>query len=319
MTFALVLCIAFFLDFLFGDPGWMPHPVVLIGRLIAFLEKQLRPAAPASPKDELIAGRTLVIIVCCASFACVFLLLHILDRIGPLFSFAAACVLCWQSLAARSLADAALSVHETLVRGDIAAARRAVGHIVGRETSGLDAEGVARAAVETVAENASDGVVAPLFYMAIGGAPLAILYKAINTMDSMLGYTNDKYLFFGRAAARLDDIANFLPARLTALLMIPAARLSGLDWRNAWRIYRRDRHKHASPNAGHPESACAGALGVRLGGAAVYSGRTVEKPFLGDRTKPLEPGDIPAAVRLLRMTAWLALILALVIGRRLWN
>ncbi len=318
MTPAPVLCIAFVLDLLLGDPRRMPHPVVCIGRLIAFLEKTLRRAAPASPGGELIAGGVLAAAVCAASFGCAAALLHALGRIDPLLAFAAHCVLGWQTLATKSLADAALKVHEPLARGDVAAARAAVGHIVGRETAGLDAEGVARAAVETVAENASDGVVAPLFYLAIGGAPLAMLYKAINTMDSMIGYRNDRHLFFGRAAARLDDAANFLPARLTALLMTPAARLCGLDWRNAWLIFRRDRLRHASPNAGNPESACAGALGIQLGGASVYSGKTVEKPLLGDRTRAVEPGDIVKAVRLLRTTAWLALALC-VLGRRLWN
>ncbi|MDR1744987.1 MAG: adenosylcobinamide-phosphate synthase CbiB [Planctomycetota bacterium] len=308
-----VLVIAFVLDLLLGDPPWMPHPVVFIGRMISLLEKILRRLFPASPEGEERAGRLLVIIVCVASFCSVGIFLYVLARIDALFAFAGACVLGWQSLAAASLANAALKVYKPLKRGDIAAAREAVGHIVGRETAGLDAEGVSRAAVETVAENTSDGVVAPLFYMAIGGVPLAILYKAINTMDSMIGYTNDKYLFFGRAAARLDDAANFLPARLTALLIIPAAWLCNLDWRNAWRICRRDRRKHASPNAGYPESACAGALGISLGGASVYFGKTVEKPVLGDRTRAVEPDDIPKAVGLLRKTAWLALALSVAI------
>lgn len=310
----MTLALSFLLDLLIGDPKWIPHPVVLIGRTITFLEKRLRGCSPATPEGERSAGRTLVVIVCIASYCSATILLYILSCADPLFAFAGECVLGCLTLATKSLADAALKAYEPLARGDLAAARAAVGKIVGRDTGSLDAEGVGRAAVETVAENASDGIVAPLFYMAIGGVPLAVLYKAINTMDSMLGYRNERHLHFGRAAARLDDIANFLPARLTALLMIPAAGLCGFDWRGAWRVFRRDRRKHASPNAGSPEAACAGALGVRLGGASVYGGLTVEKPFLGDPEKSIDAADILRAVRLLRATAWLALIACVLIG-----
>lgn len=311
MSAAAVLLVAFALDAAFGDPAWLPHPVVFIGKAIALLENALRRIFPATPRGKIAAGGILVILVCFLAFFSAFALLHILARADARLAFVAECFLGYQLLATKCLADAAGKVFAPLAEGDLAAARRAVGMIVGRDTAELSEAGIARAAVETVAENASDGVVAPLLFMAVGGVPLAMLYKAVNTMDSMLGYKNDRYLHFGRVAARLDDAANFLPARLTALLMIPAARFCGLDWRRAWRTYRRDRNNHTSPNAGHPESTCAGALGVQLGGPSVYFGKIVEKPALGDAVREIEPEDIHRTNRLLYATACLALVLCL--------
>ena len=194
-----------------------------------------------------------------------------------------------------------------------AAARIAVSRIVGRDTQALTAEGVTKAAVETVAENASDGVIAPLLYMLLGGAPLALTYKAINTMDSMVGYKNERYLRFGRAAAKLDDIANYLPSRIAALLWVAAAALTGNDARSAWRIWRRDRRNHASPNSAQTESACAGALNVQLAGPAYYFGQYYPKPTIGDAVRPIEPEDIRRADRMMYAESLLALALGLVI------
>ena len=243
-------------------------------------------------------------------------------RVHPALGFGVQLVWCWQALALRGLADESGKVYDQLAREDLPAARRAVSRIVGRDTQRLSAEGVAKAAVETVAENFSDGVAAPLFYLLIGGAPLGLAYKAINTMDSMVGYKNERYLHFGRAAARLDDAANYIPARLAALLWIAAAALGGFDAKNAWRIWRRDRRCHASPNSAQTESACAGALGVQLAGPAWYFGEYYDKPTIGDPDRPVTPGDILRADRMLYLAGLLALGLGLAArmgGLLLWE
>ena len=220
---------------------------------------------------------------------------------------------CGQALAARGLAQESRNVYKELAKGDLPAARRAVARIVGRDTQNLTAAGVTRAAVETVAENASDGVIAPLLYMLLGGAPLALTYKAINTMDSMLGYKNEKYLYFGRAAAKLDDLANYIPSRLAALLWVAAAAFTGNDAKGAWRIWRRDRRNHASPNSAQTESACAGALGVQLAGPAYYFGEYYDKPTIGDPLREIEPRDILRANRMMYAESLLALVLGLAV------
>ena len=214
---------------------------------------------------------------------------------------------CGQALAAKGLVQESTNVYVQLKKGDLPAARKAVSRIVGRDTDALTAEGVTRAAVETVAENASDGVIAPLLYMLLGGAPLALTYKAINTMDSMLGYKNEKYLYFGRAAAKLDDVANYIPSRLAALLWIMAAAFTRNDAKGAWRIWRRDRRNHASPNSAQTESACAGALGVQLAGPAYYFGEYYPKPTIGDPLRPIEPEDILRADRMMYVASGFAL------------
>ena len=220
---------------------------------------------------------------------------------------------CGQALAARGLVQESMNVYKELQNGDLPAARKAVSRIVGRDTQNLTAEGVTKAAVETVAENASDGVIAPLLYMLVGGAPLALTYKAINTMDSMLGYKNEKYLYFGRCAAKLDDVANWLPSRLAGLLWVAAAALTGNSARGAWRIWRRDRRSHASPNSAQTESACAGALGVQLAGPACYFGEYYDKPTIGDPLRPIAPQDIVRANRMMYAESLLALALGLAV------
>ena len=214
---------------------------------------------------------------------------------------------CAQALAARGLVQESTNVYKELVKPDLPAARRAVSRIVGRDTAALTAEGVTKAAVETVAENASDGVIAPLFYMLLGGAPLALTYKAINTMDSMLGYKNEKYLYFGRIPAKLDDAANYLPSRLAALLWVAAAAFTRNDAKGAWKIWRRDRRRHASPNSAQTESACAGALGVQLAGPAYYFGQYYPKLTIGDALRPIEPEDILRANRMMYVASSFAL------------
>lgn len=305
MNALIALTAGFLLDLVFGDPLRMPHGVVAIGKGIARTERTLRRRFPATRRGELAGGIVLVGIIAALSFCIPYLIVTVAGRLHPVFRLVLEAFICYQTLATKCLRDASMAVYQALAQGDLSGARKAVGMIVGRDTAELDAQAVIRATVETVAENASDGVVAPMCCFAVGGAPLAVLYKAINTMDSMLGYRNDKYLYFGRAAARLDDVANFIPARLTALLMLPAAALCGLDWRGAFRVCRRDRTAHTSPNAGYPEAACAGALGIRLGGDSVYGGKVVHKPALGDSSRGIEPEDIRRVNRLLYGCAWL--------------
>ena len=299
--------LGFGLDLLLGDPAWMPHPVVWMGRCISALEKGLRALFPETPRGELAAGALLAGILPLSTLAISAGALWLGGLIHPGVRLALEVLWCWQALALRGLRDESMGVYRALTRGTLAQARTDVGRIVGRDTAALDRAGVTRAAVETVAENFSDGVTAPLFYMLLGGAPLALCYKAVNTMDSMVGYRNHRYLYFGRAAARLDDGANFLPARLSALLLIASAPFAGQNTRGAWRIWRRDRRKHASPNSAQTESAMAGALGVQLAGPAFYFGVRQDKPYLGDPVRPIVPEDIPAANRMLYTASLLGL------------
>lgn len=306
----------FCLDLLLGDPAWIPHPVVLMGRCIENMEGFLRKGCP----NELLAGAVLAAALPLGTLSLSALALWLCDLVHPALRFFLETIWCWQCLAVKGLGEEAERVRRALTSGTPEEARRAVGRIVGRDTENLSVQGVARAAVETVAENFSDGAVAPMCYMFLGGAPLALCYKAINTMDSMVGYKNSRYLYFGRAAARLDDAANFIPARLSALLLILAAGLTGERVSGAWRVWRRDRRNHASPNSAQTESAMAGALGIRLGGPAFYFGQLHEKPAIGDPVREIEPGDIRRAVRMLYAGSFLCLaLLALVRGIFVWS
>ena len=303
----------FVLDAIFGDPAWLPHPVVYMGKAISVLEKGLRARLPKTPEGELWGGRILAFCLPVGTLALTRLVCMGAAALHPLLGLAVQMFWCGQALAAKGLVQESMNVYRELTKPDLPAARTAVSRIVGRDTQALTAEGVTKAAVETVAENASDGVIAPLFYMLLGGAPLALTYKAINTMDSMVGYKNTQYLYFGRAAAKLDDIANFFPSRIAALLWVAAAALTGNDARSAWRIWRRDRRNHASPNSAQTESACAGALNVQLAGPAYYFGEYYPKPTIGDAVRPIEPEDIRRADRMMYAESLLALALGLVI------
>ena len=305
----LALLLGFCLDLLLGDPPRAPHPVRVIGALISGLEKGLRRIFPKSPGGELAGGIVLVILVLAISTAAAWVLLWLCGLVSVWVSLGVQTLLCYQLLATRSLRDESTKVYRALRDGTLEEARRAVSMIVGRDTDVLDENGVAKAAVETVAENASDGVIAPLIFLAVGGVPLGMLYKAANTMDSMVGYRNDRYLYFGRPAARLDDVLNFIPARVAGVLMCLGAPLAGFDGRNALKIFRRDRKNHKSPNSAHTEAACAGALRVALAGPAQYFGKMVEKPAIGDPLRPVEPLDILRANRLMYAAAFLALVL----------
>lgn len=310
----------FVLDLLLGDPAWMPHPVVLMGRCISALEHVLRKTFPRTPRGELVAGMVLAAALSLGTLALSALALYLCRLVHPALRFGLEIMWCWQCLAVKSLGDEAKNVYHTLAAGTLEEARRAVSRIVGRDTEGLSIQGVARATVETVAENFSDGVAAPMLYLFLGGAPLGLCYKAINTMDSMVGYKNERYLYFGRAAARLDDLANYIPARLSALLLILSAGLTGQSVVGAWKIWRRDRWKHPSPNSAQTEAAMAGALGVRLAGPASYFGTVYEKPAIGEALRPIVPADIFRAVRMLYAGSFLCVILLILIkGAFLWG
>lgn len=312
-THLLALLIGFILDFIFGDPHWLPHPIRAIGKLISVLEVTLRRAFPKTEKGKLAGGVVLVILASAIPTALTFLLQWLSSLISSFLALILEAAVCYQMLAARSLRDESMKVYKALKIRTIDDARDAVSMIVGRDTDSLDEAGVVKAAVETVAENACDGVIAPLIFMALGGAPVGVFYKACNTMDSMVGYKNDRYLFFGRAAALWDDVLSFIPARLSGLILCLAAFVSGFDGKDALRVFRRDRKKHKSPNSAHTEAACAGALGVRLAGSGYYFGTLVDKPTIGDPCREIEPEDILRANRLMYAAAILSVIVFCII------
>lgn len=303
---ALPLVIGFILDALIGDPYSLPHPIRLIGRLISALEKFVR----ARFKNLTAGGVFLAAAVLTLSTGTAVLMLALCYAVNVWLGIAAESVICYYMIAARCLRDESMKVYRAMKDGDVEKARKAVSMIVGRDTAVLDGNGIVRAAVETVAENTSDGVTAPIIYMALFGAAGGVFYKAANTMDSMIGYRNERFEKLGKFAARLDDVLNFLPSRMTALVMILSAFLLRLDGRNAWRIWRRDRRKHASPNSAQTESVCAGALDVRLAGDAYYFGELHKKEYIGDDIRPIENGDIPRANRLMYVTSVILLLLS---------
>lgn len=309
MIHLLALVLGFCIDLIFGDPHSIPHPVVLIGRLISAMEKLVRKIFPKTVRGENVAGGVLWLLVVLISTAVPLGILYLGYKISPWLGLALESIMCWQILATKSLKVESMKVYTALKAGNPAEYRRAVSMIVGRDTAALDDRAVARAAVETVAENTSDGIIAPMLYLAIGGAPLGFFYKAVNTMDSMLGYVEMPYKNIGLVPAKMDDFFNFLPARLSALLMLLAGWLEGLDIRRGWRIWRRDRRNHASPNSAQTESVCAGLLGLRLAGDAYYHGVLHKKPYIGDPVREIEYEDIPRACRLLYGTAMVSLVL----------
>ena len=313
-TALAALIVGYGLDLLLGDPSFLYHPIRVIGNLIALLEKWLRKVFPKTPKGELAGGVFLVILVCLAGYGVPALLLFAAFKIHPVIGFLLEVLWCWQIPATKCLKDESMKVYQKLKENDLPGARYAVSMIVGRDTENLSETGVTKAAVETIAENTSDGVIAPLLFLAIGGPALGFLYKSINTMDSMLGYKNDKYLYFGRCAAKLDDVANYIPARLSGWLMVAASAFVKMDVKNAAKIYRRDRRNHASPNSAQTEAAMAGALEVQLAGNAYYFGKLYEKPTIGDEIRSVEVEDIRRSNSLLYATAILGAVIFLLIG-----
>ncbi len=307
------LTLGLLLDWILGEPEGLAHPVVLMGRLISLTEKKLLQLRPGKEMSNGILLVFIVIFLSMAVPAAIFAVVFRLEGGRGLVSWCLTAFWSFQLLAARGLGQESGKVRLALEAGDVEEARRQVSRIVGRDTEGLDSKGITRAAVETVAENTSDGVIAPLLYMAVFGVLGGFFYKAVNTMDSMVGYKNERYLLFGRAAARLDDFCNYLPARITGYLMVASAWILGCfsrlyDGRNAWRIYRRDRRNHASPNSAQSEAACAGALHLRLAGPAWYFGQRQEKPYIGDDDREIEPADIGRAGWLMVLSELLALL-----------
>lgn len=301
--------IGFVMDCFLGDPAWMPHPIRLIGLCISRFERLFRRIFPQTPRGAYCAGIAMAVAVLLVTGTLTIGVLILSKRINRYFGFAVACVMCWQVQAAKCLRNEALKVQRLLEENDLPNARQQVGMLVGRDTDALSSSQVAKAAIETVAENTCDGVIAPLFWLIIGGPVGAMLYKAVNTMDSMVGYKNERYLYFGRFAARLDDFANYLPARLSAVFMITAAFVLGFDGSSAGKIWHRDRRKHASPNSAQTEAACAGALNIQLAGDASYFGKVCKKPFIGDPVRPVEARDIERSCRLMYGAGILALVI----------
>ena len=305
----------FVLDLLIGDPHFIPHPVRLIGSLISFLDKRLNCDAGYNSSEKKLnlikykRGMLLAFTVIFATFAISVIIIVAAYSINLYAGVIAEAVMTWQILATKCLRVESMRVYDALRTDGVDAGRRAVSMIVGRDTSVLDAAGVTRAAVETIAENTSDGVIAPMLYTAIGGPVLGFVYKAVNTMDSMLGYVEPPYKDIGLMPAKADDIANYLPARISALLILAAGGLLRMDVKNGWKIFRRDRYKHASPNSAQTESVCAGLLDVRLAGDAWYHGVLHKKEYIGDALRQIEHEDIPRACRLMYGTTLLALLL----------
>ena len=314
MTISLVaLVMGYILDLIFGDPYWMPHPVRFIGNLISILEKVIRRFMPKTKRGEYIGGSILTAIVVSISMVIPLIIILIAKTINKYLALIVESFMCYQILATKSLKVESMKVYDELAKNDLPSARKAVSMIVGRDTKDLTFSGVAKAAVETVAENTSDGIIAPMIFIAIGGAPMGFFYKAINTMDSMVGYKNEKYMNFGRFAAKLDDVVNYLPARISAYQMILSSFFLRYDYKNAFKIYKRDRYNHASPNSAQTESVCAGALDVQLAGNAYYFGKLYEKPTIGDDIREINYDDIKKANRLLYCTSFISIVIISVI------
>ena len=307
------MLLGFLLDCLLGDPRSIPHPVVCMGKLISWLEKAFRALFPKTRLGENLAGGCIWLVTVAVSFLIPWGLLKLAGMVSPWLRLLLQAIFCWQVLAAKSLRQESMKVYEALKTGTIEDARHAVSMIVGRDTQALDADAVTRAAVETVAENCSDGVIAPMLYFALGGGPLAFAYKAVNTMDSMLGYVEPPYQNVGLVPARMDDVCNYLPARISGIMMLLAGGLLGLNFRNGWKIFLRDRYNHASPNSAQTESVCAGLLGLRLAGDAWYHGVLHKKKYIGDALRPITPEDIPLSDRLMYATAVLTLVTCLIL------
>ena len=303
------MLIGFVIDLLVGDPHSIPHPVVLIGKLITATENLVRKLFPTTEEGENFAGGFLWIIVTVLSTCIPILILILCHLISPWLRLVVESIMCWQILATKSLRDESMKVYDALESGDLQKSRQAVSMIVGRDTESLDDAGISRAVVETVAENTSDGIVAPMLCMAIGGAPLGFFYKAVNTMDSMLGYMEMPYKNIGLVPAKMDDVMNFLPSRFSAFMMLLAGWMLRMDVKNGWKIFKRDRFNHASPNSAQTESVAAGLLGLQLAGDACYHGVLHKKKYIGDPIREIEHRDISRVCRLLYVTAGMTLLI----------
>ncbi|MCC8434725.1 adenosylcobinamide-phosphate synthase CbiB [Brevibacillus sp. M2.1A] len=313
MTEVWILCAAYLIDRVVGDPRSLPHPVIIMGWWITRLERVIRSLVKEESHLKL-AGVLFPVVIVGGSYAVVWLLLWGATFIHPVLAWILGAWLISTTIAIKGLADAGMEIARHLVAGDMEAARRSLSMVVGRDTERLDEPEVCRGAVETVAENIVDAIVSPLIYAAIGGAPLAMAYRAANTLDSMVGYKNEKYLNLGWASARFDDVLNYIPARLTALLLVVASWLQRLDGKQCWAMIRRDAHLHPSPNSGLPEAGVAGALGVQLGGLNYYQGVASNRAKMGDAKRPLQASDIVATIRLMYLVSLLCLLVSVMIS-----
>ncbi len=304
---AVQLLAAFTLDLIFGDPLWMPHPIRWIGLLIGRLEKKLYPSVPEKPLVVKIRGIVLVLSVIIVTIFGTWLILRVSYFVSSFFGNLVAIWIAFTMLATKSLHYETMKVIQMLKAGNIDMARQQLSFLVSRETKSLDEQGILKSVLETLSENISDGVIAPLFYMSVGGPVMAVLYKTVNTLDSMVGYKNDRYIHFGWFAAKLDDVFNYIPARITAFAIVVASRICGWNWRNALLIVKRDARRLASPNAGYPQAAMAGALGVQLGGPQKYFGRYVNKPLIGNDSGPINLVVYRRAIRLFYSAVFLFL------------
>jgi adenosylcobinamide-phosphate synthase len=303
---------AYVIDLILGDPPGCPHPVKLIGRSIHFFEGGLLTDSD-SPFRQRLMGGILVCLVVLGAGSLTWVLIQIAEGIHLVLSFMVTVFLAYTTLATRSLYGEVKKVLKSLERGDLISARKEVGFLVSRDTDHLDEKGVCRALIETVAENTSDGIVAPLFYLAIGGPSLAMAYKAINTLDSMVGYKNERYQYFGWASARADDFANFIPARITVLFSILASVILRKKWKGSWKVAWKDGQKNLSPNSGYPEAAVAGALGIQLGGENFYFGKPQKKPLIGEAQKPIGLQEVKESLHLMLVTSFIAALITILI------
>ena len=308
MRLTIAIVIAYIMDLIIGDPRWMPHPVVYIGKLIAALEKQIRKTV----KSDKSGGLLLVVLVLLITGAVTYSIIFLAYKASLYLGLLVETLLMYQIFATKSLKTESMKVHDAL-EDSLGEGRMAVSYIVGRDTSELNEKEVIKATVETVAENTTDGVIAPIMFCAIGGAGLGMIYKAINTMDSMVGYKNEKYINFGTVAAKLDDVANYLSARISAVIMMLAAGMGNMDWKNAIKIFKRDRYNHKSPNSAQTEAVCAGALGIQLAGDAYYFGKLNEEATIGDKTREIEKNDIKKSIKLMYISSGIALAICVAI------
>ena len=307
------LAAACLLDAAVGDPRWFPHPVRWMGSLVDWYDRRVYQLL-LSPAKQRIAGLLLAVVLPSGAYAVGVLLIWFGSSIDPVWGSTVAVLMAWTTLAARDLIDHVLAVQRALQSASLTEARTAVAKIVGRDTEEMDESDIVRATVETIAESTADGIIAPLFYLALGGPPLALAYKAVSTLDSMIGHLDDRYRWFGWASARLDDVANFIPARITALLLVLSVGIVSRSWaamRRTWKILHRDGGRHPSPNSGRPEAAMAGALGVQLGGINRYDGFAIERPCLGDPDQPLTRAHIGRALTLMIWTSLMGVLLGM--------
>lgn len=307
------LILGFILDLILGDPNYFLHPIRIIGNTISFGEKFIRNIFPKTKKGELISGTILVLSIVFIFFMLSLLLIFILRKTNIYLELIVQTYFCYSMISIKALKDESMKVYYELEKDDITQARKKLSYIVGRDTIQLDKKHIINAVIETVSENTSDGVIAPLFYMFLGGIPFIILYKVINTFDSMIGYKNEKYFYFGKFAAKIDDILNFIPSRISAFFMIIAVYILKYDYKNAFKIFKRDRLKHSSPNSAQTESVCAGALGIKLAGDTYYFGKLYKKDFIGDSKKEGDIYDIIKVNKILYISSFVSVIFFVVL------